>query len=97
MTGIHQNQAEKPSDFLRQLRGERLTTTEILYYLPDYPKLLQTFVWQTLDKAPDYPRVQRFLNHWRSEISAVIHSVHVSGLGDINPAHWRHTGELRLH
>lgn len=31
-------------DFETQLRGGRLTTAEVLYYLPDYPDLLQRFV-----------------------------------------------------
>ena len=37
------------------LKGYRLTTAEILYHMPDHPKLLQTFVWQELDLAPKYP------------------------------------------
>ena len=39
-------------DVRKQLEGYRLTTAEILYHLPDHPSLLQTFVWQTMDRAP---------------------------------------------
>lgn len=85
------------TDLERQLRGERLTTTEILYHLPDHPGVLQTFVWQTLDKAPEFPRIQRFLGFWRQEISAVIHTVWVSGLGEVDPGKLRHVGEMKLH
>ena len=70
----------------RQLRGERLTTTQVLYYMPDSPSLLQEFVWQTLDLAPEYPRVHRFLDFWRREIDAVIHSVTVGSAGLVAPA-----------
>jgi uncharacterized protein Usg len=73
-------------DFATQLKGGRLTTAEVLYYMPDHPKLLQSFIWQTLDIAPDYPRVHRFLNYWRKEIEAVIHSVRLSTAGLVTPA-----------
>jgi uncharacterized protein Usg len=33
----------------------RLTTAEIIYHLPDHPDLLQSFVWQKLDRAR-FPR-----------------------------------------
>ena len=32
------------SDLSLQLNGYRLTTAEILYYMPDHPALLQSFV-----------------------------------------------------
>ena len=74
------------NDFFRQLRGERLTTAEVLYYIPDHPALLQRFLWQTLDVAPDFPRIHLFLGHWKREIEAVIHSVTVSAQGLAAPA-----------
>ena len=76
-------------DLVRQLRGERLTTTQVLYYMPDSPSLLQEFVWQTLDLAPEFPRVHRFLDFWRREIEAVIHSVTVASAGLVAPARLR--------
>jgi uncharacterized protein Usg len=76
-------------EFLRQLRGERLTTASVLYYMPDSPALLQEFVWQTLDLAPEFPRIHRFLDFWRREIEAVIHSVTVASAGLVAPARLR--------
>ena len=73
-------------DLARRLKGERLTTAEVLYYMPDHPALLQRFLWQTLDRSPDYPRIHRFLDYWRREIHAVIHSVQVGGGCLITPA-----------
>ncbi len=73
-------------EFYEQLQGRRLTTAEITYYMPDHPTLLQEFLWQTLDQAPDFPRVHKFLEFWRREIDAVIHSVRVSGVGLVQPA-----------
>ena len=82
------------SDLEAQLRGQRLTTAEVLYYLPDHPDLLQSFLWQTLDRAPDYPRIQRFLDFWRREIEAVIHSVQISSAAEISPGRIRPVGHL---
>jgi uncharacterized protein Usg len=83
-------------DFETQLRGGRLTTAEVLFYMPDHPKLLQSFLWQTLDVAPEFPRVHRFLDFWRREIDAVIHSVAISAVGIVAPArlHFRNTSDI---
>jgi len=69
-----------------RLNGWRLATAEVLYYLPDHPSLLQSFTWQTLDLAPNYPRIHRFLNFWRREIDAVIHSVQLATGETLAPA-----------
>lgn len=52
-----------------------IVTMEVLYWMPMHPTLLQSFLWQTDDEAPRFPRMRRFLDHWRREIDAVIHSV----------------------
>jgi uncharacterized protein Usg len=41
-------------DFIRQLQGYGLTTAKILYRMPDYPRVLQTYVWQQYDLAPTF-------------------------------------------
>ena len=76
-------------DFEAQLKRKRLTTAEVLYYIPDHPDLLQSFLWQTLDEAPDFPRIQRFLDFWRREIEAVIHSVQISAVQQIGAGRTR--------
>ena len=73
-------------DFAVQLTGRRLTPAEVLYYMPAHPALLQSFLWQTLDEAPDFPRILRFLEFWRREIDAVIHSVSIGGIELVRPA-----------
>lgn len=70
----------------QQLQGYRLTTAEIIYRLPDYPALLQTFVWQTMDRAPRYPRLARFLEYWEQNLDAPLHSVRVMGSRLVKPA-----------
>jgi uncharacterized protein Usg len=80
-----------------RLRGWRLATAEVLYYLPDHPSLIQSFVWQTLDLAPDYPRIHRFLEFWCREIEAVIHSVQLSSGETLAPAPVRKVDFLHHH
>ena len=80
-----------------RLAGWRLATAEVLYYLPDHPSLLQSFVWQTLDLAPQYPRIHQFLDYWRREIEAVIHSVHLATGEELAPARIQQATTLTLH
>lgn len=76
-------------EFKQRLSGATLLTAEVLYYMPKHPKLLQTFMWQTLDMAPKFPRLAQFLDFWRREIDAVIHSVRVASGEPLAPATWR--------
>ena len=78
------------SDLDSQLRDYRLTTAEIIYHLPDHPDLLQSFIWQHLDLAPDYPNLRRFLEFWRNNIEGRLHSVRVGQKRLIGPARFRH-------
>ena len=73
-----------------QLQGWRLTTAEILYHLPDHPHLLQSFVWQHLDMAPDYPTLRRFLDFWTHNIEGKLHSVKVAHAPLVTPGEMRH-------
>jgi uncharacterized protein Usg len=82
----------------RQLNGYRLTTAEILYHLPDHPTLLQSFVWQQLDMAPEYPVLHRFLDFWTRNIEGKLHSVKVAQAPAISPGRMRHAQvSLSLH
>ena len=69
--------------------GHQLVTVSVLYYLPDHPSLLNEFLWQTMDLGPRYPRIGAFLDFWRREIEAVLHSVRVAHQHLIGPAEWR--------
>ena len=81
-----------------QIRDWRLTTAEILYHLPDHPGVLQSFVWQKLDHAPEFPELERFLAFWRREIEGPLHSVRVASSALVKPAELRYAaGQFRLH
>ena len=57
------------------IKDYRLTTAEILYRLPDHPDILQTYIWQALDVAPEYPELRKFLRFWQRELEGKLHSV----------------------
>lgn len=81
-----------------QLKGYRLTTAEIIYHLPDHPSLLQSFIWQKFDLAPDYPELQRFLEFWSNSIEGKLHSVNIKQSSRIGPTRFRHVKhQLTLH
>jgi uncharacterized protein Usg len=80
------------SEFERSLRGYRLMTAEILYHMPDHPELLQAFLWQEFDVAPQFPVLNRFLHFWEKNIEGRLHTVRVAVRGLIAPTELRHAG-----
>ena len=82
----------------QQLLGYRMTTAEILYHLPDHPALLQSFIWQHLDMAPEFPVLRRFLDFWVRNIDGKLHSVKVARAPLITMGELRYAGvTLNLH
>ena len=80
------------------LEGFGLTTAKIYYRLPDHQSLLQMFVWQLHDIAPDFPKLREFLDFWQRDLDGPLHSVSYVHERLIRPNEWRSvTGELRLH
>ena len=53
--------------FVAQLNDYRITTAEILYWMPDHQHVLQSYVWQNLDLAPRFPNLTKFLDFWEHE------------------------------
>ena len=85
-------------DFVRQLEGFSLTTAEILYRMPDYPAVLQSYVWQDYDLAPQFPALKKFLTFWHDRLDGPLHSVRVAHSRLIRPAEIRSlSAEFRLH
>ncbi len=80
-----------------QLAGYRLATAEITYHMPDFPALLQTFVWQHYDTAPHFPRLRKFLDYWRENLDGELHSVKVGRSELIRPNEIRAGSLFTLH
>jgi uncharacterized protein Usg len=72
-----------------QLDGYGLSLVEVHYYLPDHPSLLQLFSFQHHDVAPSFPALHHFLDHWRREIEATLHSIRLNHRQLIGPQEWR--------
>jgi len=86
------------TDAIPRLGEYRLTTAEIIYRMPDHPDLLQSFIWQKLDLAPDFPELRRFLEFWSRNIEGKLHSVKVGQARSAGRARFRHvSASLRLH
>ncbi|MEO1986577.1 MAG: usg protein [Martelella sp.] len=86
------------SDFELQLAGYGLTTAHILYRLPDFESLLQTYVWQDYDLAPDFPEMHKFLDFWKEKLDGPLHSVRYAHRRLIGPNEWRQvSGEFTIH
>ena len=80
------------------LSGHGLTTAEILYHMPDFHALLQSFVWQEYDTAPDFPRLHGFLEFWEKRLDGPLHSVRYTHCKLIKPGEWRKVdGEIVFH
>jgi len=72
-----------------RLLSWRLTTAEITYHLPDYPDLLQNYIWQELDLIPEFPVLRRFLDFWSRSLEGRLHSVKVAAAELVKPAEFR--------
>lgn len=84
--------------FESTFRGYRLTTAEIVYHLPDYPAVLQSYIWQEFDLAPDFPILNRFLRFWEKNLDGRLHSVRVAARGLIAATGLNCVGEeITLH
>lgn len=82
----HLTTAETECD--EALEDYRLTTAEIQYRAPDYPNLVQSYLWQSLDRLPDFPKLNEFLCFWEQELEGTLHSVRIGYVGIVQPAEW---------
>ena len=80
-----------------QMRDYRLTTAEILYHMPDHPAVLQTYIWQEFDLAPQFPELHRFLDFWSRSLDGKLHSVRIGSAKLITPSKWAAHHVLTLH
>lgn len=80
------------------LKGYGLTTAEIFYHMPDYSHVLNTFIWQDYDIAPDHPRLFEFIDFWKAEIEGALHSVRFTHRRMLASGEWRQiVGEFPIH
>ena len=87
----------RPRQLEKQLAGYRLTTADILYWRPDHPSLLQSFIWQDLDLAPKFPVLSGFLQFWHENLDGPLHEVRIACAELVKPAEFRFVdGQLKL-
>ncbi|MEM8837423.1 MAG: aspartate-semialdehyde dehydrogenase [Pseudomonadota bacterium] len=79
----------KTSEIELMLAGYGLTTANIFYHRPDFQTLLQTYLWQDYDMAPDFPKLHGFLDFWTKSLDGPLHSVQYSHQRLIGPGEWQ--------
>lgn len=85
-------------NFVAQLNDYRVTTAEILYWMPDHRHVLQSYVWQDLDLAPRFPNLTKFLDFWDRTLDGKLHKVTVANTRLIKPAEFKFaSGLYQLH
>ena len=57
------------------LKGYGLTTAEMFYHMPDHPYVLNSYIWQDYDLAPDHDKLLKFIGFWREKLDGPLHSV----------------------
>ena len=83
--------------YCAKFQGFSLTTAEILYRLPDFPRLLQSYVWQDYDLAPNFPKLVDFLDYWAANLDGPLYRVRIAHRRLITPQEFRFVeGALRL-
>jgi uncharacterized protein Usg len=84
--------------FVAQLSGFSLTTAEITYRMPDYPGVLQTYIWQDYDTAPRFPKLRDFLRFWETHLDGPVHGVRIAHRRFMTPTELRFLdGQFVLH
>ncbi len=80
------------------LRGYGLTTAQLFYRMPDYRNVLNTFVWQEYDLAPDHPKLFEFIEFWQDSIEGTLHSVQFTHRKLLSSGEWQQVvGEFTIH
>ena len=61
---------------------------EVTYGMPDAPSVLNLFVWETRDIDPHFPRLHRFLDHWKHHIEGPLRAVRYAHRPFSGPRGW---------
>jgi uncharacterized protein Usg len=94
----NESEMQMNKDMEKQLQGYGLTTAQILYRMPDHPAILQTYIWQDYDLAPDFPEMRGFLKFWQEKLDGPLHSVRYIHRKLISATEWRALrGEFVIH
>jgi uncharacterized protein Usg len=76
-------------DFIRQMQGYGLSTVEIHYFSARSPEPAATIRPPAIRRRPALSGAADYLDFWRREIEAVLHSVRIAHAHLIGPSEWR--------
>jgi uncharacterized protein Usg len=94
----YHHERDNVSETELMLRGYGLTIARLFYRMPDYRSVLNEFIWQQYDLAPDYPKLFGFIEFWQGNIEGPLHSVEFIHRKLIRAGEWRNVkGEFVIH
>lgn len=86
-----------PSETELMLKGYGLTTAEFCYRMPDFQRVLNSFIWQAYDIGPDYPKMFGFIEFWQQKLDGPLHSVYFTHRKLLSSGEVRHVvGEYHI-
>ena len=83
------------NDFAKKLAGYSLVTAEILYRMPDHQSLLQSYIWQDYDQAPQFPELKKFLHFWQEKLEGPLYRVSVACDRLVRPTELKNVASLQ--
>lgn len=87
----------RSEDVELMLRGYGLSTIEVIYRMPNYHSVLNTFGLQMYDIEPRFPELEKFIEFWKTKLDGPLHSVRFAHKKLLRPGEWRNvTGEFRF-
>jgi uncharacterized protein Usg len=81
---------------ITEVEDFRFTTAEILYSVPAYPDLSQSFLWRSLDRVPDFPKLNCFLDSWEAGLNGKFHLVRITYVKAIDSNDWEDVGIVSM-
>lgn len=67
-----------------------LATLFVSYRFPDSPGLVApSFIWQTHDECPHFPRISKFLDFWEVEIDGALDKVCIAHVPLVSTAQYK--------
>ncbi len=67
------------------LENYGLATAEFFYGMPDFPLILQIYIWQEYDMAPEFPRITKLVRYWHKNLEGPLYLVRIDHVKLIAP------------
>lgn len=98
MSTLYPDDVKSLSGTHSMYQGYSLVLARIFFRLPDHKLLLQEYIWQDEDIAPEFPKLKNFLKFWTEKLDGPLHSVEFTHRQLIRENEWRNQkGHFIIH